>query len=224
MTTSTLFYGFGAYVGRLNGLRQVEWWPDAPATLKWDPAKLIATDLAKTPLAVANGEIAIDDIEVDDHIVNTGLTRIGPRYPQGEMVGAIWLAKGFYDALPANVRPPRQSTQDGADYELTSVLYWNGTTPGRRFFGFRGRIASNPGGGITRVEVWHGGRGRVANEKPRGPFDLDFAKDVDPTHTAIGPGGAQDGAIFIEDQKARELQLRSPKIPESSGFDFFPGR
>lgn len=223
MTTSTLFYGFGAYVGRINGLRQVEWWPDAPATLGWDPQKLITTDLGRTPLAVANGEIGIDAVDVDDHLIHGGLTRIGPRYPQGEMVGAIWLSKRFYDTLPPNKQPPLQSSQDAHLYELTSVLYWNGTTPGRRFFGFRGRIVSNAGG-ITRVQVWHGGRGKVPNEPPKGAFDLDFAKDVDQGLTAIGSGGTQDGAIYIEDKKARELQLRSPKIPESSGFDFFPGR
>lgn len=217
MTTVTKFFGFGAFVGAVRGLRLVDWWPEDPAKLGWDGSKLISTDLSRSPLGVVDRRISIAQVDVDDHLTNQGLTRIGPRYPQGEMVGAIWLSETFYNGIPAAKRPPRDQNGDGNVYELTSLLYWDGDRPGRRFFGFRGKITGVDGTSI-KLDVWHGGRGRVTGEVGK-PVQIDSA-DVDPTHSTITKPG-DDGAIYIEDKKARELQLMSPKKPESSGFDFY---
>jgi hypothetical protein len=218
MTTVTKFFGFGAFVGAIRGLRQVEWWPKDPATLTpaWDQNALIATDLAKTPLGVVQGLITIAQLEVDDHLMNGGLTRIGPRYPQGEMIGPIWLAETFYNSIPQGKRPPRHQTTEGSDYELTSLLHWNGNVPVRRFFGFRGKLNAINGTKF-KLDVWHGGRGKIPGEVGK-PVEVDTA-NIDTT-TSISNVG-DDGAIYIEDSTARSLQLMSPKRPEASGGDFY---
>lgn len=218
--TSTLFYGFGAYVGLIKGLRLVEWWPADPASLGWDAAKRIVTDLGKTPLAVANGGITINQLEADDHVTDLGLTQLGPRYPQGAMVGAIWLAKPFYDSL-GNNKPPRHQSSDAHDHELTSILYWNGTTPGKRYYGFHGKILGPGTGNKTKVDVFHGGRGKIPGEQPKS-LELDFGAEVDAGNSINTPG--QAGPIYIEANKARAVQMTSPKRPEAAGFDFLPWR
>lgn len=225
MMTTTVFYGFGAYVASLVQQRVVKWWPQDPSKLSpaWDHGQAILTDLDKTPNAVKNGTIQIAQIECDDHTSDAGLTQIGPRFPQGLMIGMIWLAKPFYDNLQNN-KPPRHQSSDGADYELTSILYWNGNTPGKRYYGFRGQIVGQGQGNKHKVKLWKGGRGKIQNEPPQGTFDIDFANDTDTANNEISPGGTQDGAIYVEEGAARQLQLMSPKRPESAGYGYVFGR
>ena len=226
-TTVTKFFGFGAYVGVIKGLREVGWWPKEPSTVKppWDAGQLITTDLAKSPLGLVSKYVkSIDDIDVDDHLTNGGLTVIGPRYPQGETVGCIWLSERFYnDLLKAGVTLPRHQTTDGEDYELTSLLYWDkdkdgNDVPGRRFYGFRGKL-NTVNGNDYDVDLYHGGRGKVPGEQPKKNKKL-HKRDIDLANTTIvNPG--DDGAIYIADSQARTLQMMSPKRPEASGGDFY---
>ncbi|HLL21709.1 MAG TPA: hypothetical protein VK427_06245 [Kofleriaceae bacterium] len=197
----------------------MRWWPAQPDSLKWDETLQIETDLAKSPTGFVTGVIrSIDEIEVDDHVTALGRTQIGPRYPQGEMVGSIWLSETYYNKIGGAKVLPRHQSPDAADYELTSILYWNNDKPDSRFFGFRGLVQSVRGT-ATELKVWHAGRGQIKHEQP-----LDVvvdAADLDPTMTlARNPG--DDGAVFIRDARARELQLMGPKRPEAAGFTLLP--
>lgn len=215
------FFGFGAYVGALRGQTQCEWWPDDPAIVHWSPSTLVPTNLAKTPAAARAGSIGVADIQCDDHRTNGGLTTIGPRFPQGAMVGAIWLAESYWSSLPN--KPPRFPAVDGHDYEYTSLLYWDGPLKGRRFYGVHARILG-ANGPLTRVAVFHSGRSKVPGEQPAGPFWLDLAQvahPVEPGATEIC-GGQQEGALFLDESTSRQVAIMSPKLPRTEGYELFP--
>lgn len=221
----TVFYGFGAYVGAIRGVTQGDWWPDDPQTLGFQPAALIPTDLAKNPTAVRAGVIPLADLQVDDHRSLGGLTSIGPRFPQGAMVGAVWLADTYYASLGATA-PARLSSAEAAesrDYELTSLLYWSGPLAGRRFFGYHARVLTT-NGTLAHVQIWTAGRSRIPNEPPAGTWWIDLATDahpLDPSATQVNAMG-QEGALFLDAATAQSLQLFGPKLPRALGFDALP--
>ena len=220
--TKIVFYGFGAYIGAIRGTTQCDWWADDPASLNWSPNLLVPTNLAKNPAAARAGTIRVADIECDDHRIDGGLTTIGPRFPQGKMVGALWLAETYWNSLPN--KPARPTSTDGHDYEHTSILYLDGPMAGRRFYGLHAKVVGTQGP-LSRVLVWHGGRSKI--DQPIGPFWLDLAQvahPVEPGATQVGVSGPQEGALFLDDATARQLTIMAPKIPKSEGFDLFPER
>jgi hypothetical protein len=220
MTTGTTgtritFYGFGAFVGNIKGATQVEWFPDDPATLNWAAGALIATDLSKNITAARNG-MPIADIQVDDHRTDGGLTTVGPRFPQGTMVGGIWLRDTIWNNLPN--QPKHPCTANAEAYELTTHVYLDGQNI-RRFHGFHGKIVGTQGP-LTHVLIWSRGRGRVPGEKPLGPFWLDLAQVAHP----VGPGGTeigpnkQEGAVYLDGPTVIALGGGMPKLPPGYGL------
>jgi hypothetical protein len=61
-----VFRGTGAFVGRIESESRIAFWPDEPYDHGFDPSRLIAIDLARTPTAAAIGEISYDAVEVDE--------------------------------------------------------------------------------------------------------------------------------------------------------------
>lgn len=223
--TRTVFYGFGAFVGALRGQSQCAWWDDDPVRYGWDPAALIPVDLARNPSAVRAGTLHVDDIEVDDHRIDGGLTTIGPLWPSGSTIGQCWLSEPYYTRLTR--RPPRQPASSGGDaydYESTSILYWDGELGGRRFYGFHANITQTAGS-IALVQIWAGGTGRIPNRAPAGAWWLDLsavAHPIDPIATQIAPGGPPTGALFLDSITTRSLMLPMTKRPLLSGQDDYP--
>lgn len=216
----TVFYGFGGFVGCLTGETTCEWWPDEPATLKWSRSPLIPVDLARNPSAMRAGRLkSIADIDVDDHRIDGGRTTIGPRWPSGSTIGQVWLSETYYASL--GNRPPRLPAGlagDAYEYELTSILYWDGPLAGRRFDGFHARILDSSGP-LARVEIWNGGTGR-AHGPSAGVWWLDLpsvAHPVDPIATQIDIRGPLEGALFLDLRTARSITLRDVKLPPVQG-------
>ena len=57
-----IFYGFGAWVGRIDGETRCGFWTRHPAEVNFDPILLIPVDLSKTPSAAQKGKIDWDEI------------------------------------------------------------------------------------------------------------------------------------------------------------------
>jgi hypothetical protein len=220
----TVFYGFGAYIGAIKSATACDWWPDDPATLKFASSALIPTDLACNVTAVRNGKIGLGALQVDDHRIDGGMTTIGPLFPGGVTIGAVWLAETYYNTL--GNRPPRQPPSypiEAYDYELTSILYWDGPLAGRRYHGFYAKIVSM-NGTLSLVEIWNPGTGK-AGGNPAGSWWLDLAAGahpIDPIATQISKVG-QDGALFLDEQTTAGLKLTGPKRPAGQGNDYLPG-
>jgi hypothetical protein len=214
--TRTVFFGFGAYVGAITGLSTCRFWDDDPRLVGWAATAQVPVDLARNPSAVRAGTLAIDDIQVDDHRVDGGLTTIGQ----------CWLSEQYYASL-AN-RPPRHPASapaDAHDYELTSMLYWDGPLGGRRFYGFHARIAQTAGT-VALVEIWAGGTGKITGRAPAGAWWLDLAQvahPVEPGVTEIAVGATQLGALFLDSVTTRSLMLAMTKRPIGTGADDYPG-
>jgi hypothetical protein len=222
--TRTVFYGFGGFVGRLRGPTECDWWADDPASLGWAQNALISVDLAKTPSAVRAGKLGVNDIQVDDHRTEGGLTTIGPRWPSGTAIGEVWLADTYFNSL--GNKPPRQCASagnDAYDYELTSILYWDGDLAGRRFRGYHARIV-RANGPLAFVEVWNGGTAR-GKQRPAGTWWLDLAAvahPVDPIATEISLAGQQEGALFLDTSTTSTMTISSVKRPPGWGGDSYP--
>jgi len=218
--TRTVFFAFGAYVGSITGPRTCLWWPADPSTLGWDATLAISTDLGATPAAAAAGTIGAADVQCDDHRIDGGLTSVGPLFPGGATIGAIWLAEPFYASLGDN-QPPRQPGSAPfpcRDYELQENVYWGNDPAGdRRFYGFHAEIVAPPQGGLVLVDLWNAGTSLVAGMPPAGRWWIDLATSSDSSSTTIAIGGAQQGALFLEATLAQTLALRGPKRPPNLG-------
>jgi hypothetical protein len=214
----TVFYCFGAYVGQLTGTTQVSWWPDDPVATGFPQQRLIPIDLAKNPTAARAGTIQIQDIQVDDDRANGGLTSVGPRFPGGQMIGAMWVAETYLKTLGAN--QPSASSADAYDYELMATLYWK-ELGDRRFNGFHAEIVAPPQGNLVLVDIWNGGTAK-SGAKPAGRWWLDLDAVSDPNYTTISAKGPQSGALFLDRQTSSQLQLFYIKRPAGLGFDAFP--
>jgi len=214
--TRTVFYGFGAYVGTINGQRQCSWWPDDPNNLNWANNLLVPIDLSKNPTAARQGVIPVADIIVDDDLLSGGLTEVGPLFPLGRPVGACWLRDTYWNALGAN-KPPRLPSADWYDYELTSVQYWDGELGDRRFFGFHARILAVQGA-LAHVKVWQPGWSKASNSRVAAIAWLDLSQVADPNFTTIHNQN-DEGALFIDRDTAKSLVTMRPKLPASQGME-----
>lgn len=229
--TRSVFYAVPAFVGALTGERQCGFWPIHPTTASWDPTKLIPVDLTRSPQGVRDGHIVPSDIQVDDHLVgqpDPGLTTIGPRFPDGEIQGAAWLEASYYASLPAAIQPPRVPTATPVamqchDYELTSVLYWDGPLANRRFYGCYAQIVIANQAGLTQVTIWPPGKSLAPGVQPVGSYWIDFARSAHPSEpgfTQIGPGAAdpKQGALFLDRPTSVAIALAGPKVPPFLGL------
>jgi len=147
-----IFYGFGAWVGRIDGETRCGFWPKHPAEVNFDPILLIPVDLSKTPTAAKKGKIDWDEIQVDDFKDGTpsgGVTTIGPMFPDGATTGVVYLEKSYYERLRPEIRPPikpQASPQDNCgNNRLTAVVYGEAAgnpRAGLRYHAFLARIVS----------------------------------------------------------------------------------
>ena len=222
--TRSIFYGFGAWVGRLDGRTACAWWADDPSNLGFDHGQLIKTDLAKNPAAYLAGSISIDQLEVDDAPADGGLTKLGPTWPTGSTINSVWLESNFYDHLPRRPAFP-QPFMNCRGYELTTILEWapDGKSVHRRFWGFHCEITAEQGP-LALCTVWTPGTSQT--QKPTGSWWIDLAAHADPIangFTTAGTGAApKQGAVFLDAFGTRGLALAAPKVPPYQGGQLLP--
>lgn len=215
----TVFYGFGAWVGRLHSLTRCAWWPADPnePSIAFDPGKLIESDLDRNPAAYRAGRIPLDEIEVDDKPSDGGNTKLGPTWPTGSTINSIYLEANRWAALPAPVRPSRTPPgKECHDYELTTVVYWRGRLAPRRFWGVHAEILQVKGT-VALTTVWTPGQSLVSSRRPDGTYwlDLSTAHPIEPGFTEIGaaPGDPKTGALFLDEQTMGNQKLDIGKTP-----------
>lgn len=219
--TRSVFYAFGAYVGSITGPTSCSWFATDPNTIAWDPKQMVSVDLSRNPQGVRNGAITAAAIQVDDSQLNGGLTRIGPLFPTGVMIGACWLDSGFWTNLATSgpYQPPRLTAQDQCrDYELTSVLDW---VTNRRFCGFYAQIGATAGptSNLALCTIWNAGTSLVPGVTPAGTWWLDSSATADPVaggFTTVAKTG-DAGALFLDAPTVQLLKLAGPKRPPYTG-------
>ena len=209
--TRTVFYGLPAFVGTITGPTTCSFWPDDPAHFRWAPHMQIAIDLGKNPHAARTGKIQIAEIEADDYIgyAHGGLTKIGPMWPGGTMNGAVWVESNHWDKLGGKGhQPPRvPSGHTIQQYELTSVLYWDGDLKGRRFQGVHAEIHSVQGP-LALTSIWNPGTSHKG--PPIGTYWLDLSTVAHPveqgfTEISTDAKSPKLGALFLD------TALKDPK-------------
>lgn len=231
-----IFLGTGGFMGRIEGETRISFWPEEPSDHGFDPSRLIAVDLARTPSAAALGKIEFDDVEVDDCFSGPNGdvqgTTLGPRWPEIQLTGAVYLEQRFRDRLPAGVRPPLPPKFLGCrPYELMTSLYWPGTgdpRAGRRYAGHHAQLLEERGT-LARVAVFpQGSSDRPGAEATHMWIDLSSADQTDAgpdSLTEIGLGrGLDEGALFlVSTGLSPEITQGNtlsgiPKLPESLGL------
>ncbi len=199
------------------------WWDDDPVVIhRFAQASLVPVDLAKNLSAARAGTIAYADMQCDDHAQDGGLTTIGPMFPTGSVIGACWLTAEYYATL--SNKPPRQpasAPNDAYDYELTSYQYYGGELGDRRFYGFHANIVGT-NGGLSSVEIWDAGTGKIANRAPAGTWWLDLAQVALPAAGGTTVTANAPGALFLDAATAKSLPLRGPKRPPDQGTADLP--
>ena len=222
--TRSIFYGFGAWVGRLDSRTACAFWADDPNNLGFDHGQLIEVDLARNPAAYLAGSISADQIEVDDAPSDGGLTKLGPTWPTGSTINSIWLESKFYDHLPHKPAFP-QPFMSCQDYELTTIIEWSpdGKSIARRFWGVHVEISAEQGG-LALCTCWTPGTSQ--RQKPAGSWWIDLTTQADPIAsglTAVGTGSApKRGALFLDANVFRGLALAGPKVPPGQGGQLVP--
>lgn len=205
----TIFTVTGAFLGRIDGETRCAFWADDPSLHDFDPARLIAIDLARTPGAAAAGRIAWADVEVDDaySALGGGLggTTLGAAWPELQLAGVVYLAADLRARLPEAVRPPcPPDGGDGHAHEYTAVVYWPGTDDpraGRRYLGHHAEILDEQGR-LARVAIYPPGSSTSPTVTPQRVWlDLSDPSQCDAgpgALTAIGVGDApKRGALFL---------------------------
>lgn len=225
--TRSIFYGSGAWVGVQTGLTTCSFWPNDPTdpSVGWQQSLLIPIDLSKNPQAVRDKSIAIGDILCDDKPANGGLTKIGPLWPIGSTINGVWIEKAYWDSLGTKQPARVPKYMDCRDYELTTVLYWDGALAGRRFWGFHAEITAESGTTAT-VSIYPAGKSTATNVQPAGSWPLDLAMvahPIEPGFTQVGVGAnPKSGALFLDAPTVSALALSGPKIPRSLGAVLYP--
>jgi hypothetical protein len=203
-----IFRGTGAFVGRVESETRIAFWPDEPSDHGFDPARLIAIDLARTPSAAVLGEISHDAVEVDDCFSgpNGDLrgTTLGPRWPEIQVSGAVYLEQRFWERLPDGVRPPIPPRfMGGRAYEYTTVLYWpdrDDARAGKRYAGHHAELLEERSS-LARVAVYPQGMSDRPHVEPKTMWlDLASAEHTDAgphSLTEIGLGRGQSGALYL---------------------------
>ena len=205
----TVFTVAGAFLGRIDGETRCAFWADDPSLHDFDPARLIAIDLARTPSAAAAGLIAWADVEVDDaySALGGGLggTTLGAAWPELQTSGVVYLSAALRARLPDAVRPPCPPDGGaGHAHEFTSVVYHPGTTDpraGRRYRGHHAELLEEQGR-LARVAIYPAGSSTSETVTPQRTWiDLSDPEQCDAgpdALTAIGVGEApKQGALFL---------------------------
>lgn len=221
----TIFFGFGAWVGRLDNRTTAGWWPDDPNHLGFDPNLLITTDLSLNPASYLAAKIKLADVIVDNPPDGGGLTKLGPTWPTGSTINGVWLESRHYDAMKN--RPPfPQPFMNCCDYELTTLVYWTAGAReiAHRYWGAHAEIVSEQGT-LALTKVWTPGTSRT--QGPAGTWWIDLATDADSikngfTTIGVGAGVPKVGALFLSANVGRILRIGGPKAPPWSGGQSFP--
>jgi hypothetical protein len=227
MSSRSIFYGSGGWVGVQTGLTTCSFWANDPAdpSVAWSPNLLIPVDLSKNPQGVRDKSIKADEIQVDDKPANGGLTKIGPVWPIGSTINGVWLESNFWGSLGAKQPPRVPAYMDCRDYELTTVLYWNTPLANRRFWGFHAEITAETGSTAT-VSIYPAGKSLAPGVQPAGSWPLDLAMvahPIEPGFTTIGVGAnPKSGALFLDAPTVSALALSGPKVPKSLGAVLYP--
>jgi hypothetical protein len=120
-------------LGRIDSETRCAFWPEEPVDHDFDPTRLIEVDFSRTPSAAAAKEITWDAVQVDDCLTGpTGAvsgTTLGPRWPELQLAGAVYLERGFVASLPAGLRPACPPLgMNGQSYECMTAVYHNPRT------------------------------------------------------------------------------------------------
>lgn len=197
--TRIVFHAYSAYVGSITNRTSCSFWTDDPASpaINWDPAQQTSVDLSHSP---RNARV-FGHVDIDDHMIDGGLTTIGPLFPGGAMIGAAWLSDDFIDNRCKSARP--RLPGHCHPYELRAILYMDDPTFGnRRFQGFHAKIlGSQPHGAglLTNVQLWVAGTGRGGTPVGSWWLDLDaVAHPIAGDATQVGPKAAPEGALFLD--------------------------
>lgn len=221
--TKTVFHAFSAFVGSVTGRTTCSFWTDDPASsaINWDPSKMVSVDLSKTPSAARAKQITWADVQVDDYPMSGGLTTIGPLFPGGQTIGAVWLSETYMKKIGlATTRKPAHAH----DHELRSIVYDGDPKYGdRRFQGFHAKVVGAPataaGQQLTRLQIWNAGAGKAGGHSGTWWLDLDDIADV--AESDVGAKGAPEGSLYLDSGK-KQIYLAGggtgPKLPPSSGY------
>ena len=204
-----VFVGTGGFLGRIDGETRCAFWADEPVDHGFDPQLLITVDLARTPSAAAAREIDWDAVEVDDCFTGpngiVGGTTLGPRWPELQLEGAVYLERGFRDKLPAALRPPCPPVGlTGRVCEFMTIVYWPHVADpraGKRYAGHYAEVLEEQGT-LARVAVYPPGSSERPSAQPLTMWiDLASAEQCDvgaDSLTEIGIGDApKRGALFL---------------------------
>lgn len=202
----SVFRSTSGFLGRIESATRCAFWADEPTLHDYDPALLITVDLERTPNAALAGEIAWDEIEVDDCYVSIsgGLagTTLGPRWPELQIAGAVYLEDRFIARLPEALRPPcPPKLVGGRAYEHTTVVYWpDGDDPraGKRYAGHHATVLEQRAG-LTRVIVYPPGLSEEAGVRTHDLWiDLTSVEHCDAGPDALTQLGADGaGPLFL---------------------------
>lgn len=191
----TSFYGFGAYLARVKSQTECDVWTDDPMEHGFS-AEPLAVDLGKNVHAVLSGRLNWAAVEVDDHANLGGGTTIGPLWPEGLSVGALYLADSFLATL--NQRPTSPEI-DGHPYELVTVVYHETDDPraSRRYRGYHARVLERTGARAL-VDIFPAGSSKVLPPLVRRWIDLDSPEVCDAGSESMTAIRHEDeGAVFL---------------------------
>jgi hypothetical protein len=223
-STQHIFHAFSAFVGQLTGRTTCLFWPGDPSEkqIDWDLDKAFAVDLSKTPSAARAKKIKWEDVEVDDHSINGGLTTIGPLFPGGTLIGGVWLHDQYMKkiGLATSSKP-----QHAHDHELRCVVYNGDKKFGdRRFQGFHARVVGAPAKAgsqqVRRLQVWDAGHAKAKGEAAMWWVDMEDASDTN--ESTVGSKSAPlEGSLYLDVAKKGALLAgggNGPKIPPAQGY------
>jgi hypothetical protein len=204
----SIFVAVSGFLGRIESETRCAFWVDEPIEHGFDPSRLITVDLALTPSAAAARRISWDAVQVDDCIAradgNLGGTTMGPRWPELQLVGRVYIEDNYWSKLPAALRSPsRQLT--GRAYEYRTAVYWphiDDPRAGRRYAGHHAEILAEKDT-IARVAIYRAGASTQDGARPMMTMWIDLAS---PDQCDAGPGGLTEigvgqapkkGALFL---------------------------
>jgi hypothetical protein len=105
-----IFFGTGGFLGRIDSETRCAFWTEEPVDHDFDPGLLIEVDLARTPSAAAAKEIPFDAVQVEDCFTGpngtVGGTTLGPRWPELQIGGAVYLEAASCNPSPPRCAPP----------------------------------------------------------------------------------------------------------------------
>src|SRR4051794_20826112 len=144
----SVFVLTSGFLGRIHSETRCSFWVDEPVDHGFDPSRLIEVDLGLTPSAAAAKDIPWEAVQVDDCFSGpngavTGTT-LGPRWPEMQLAGAVYLPQDFAASLPTALRqqcPP--SGLNAQPYECMTAVYWphlDDPRAGKRYAGHHASI------------------------------------------------------------------------------------